>query len=435
MKNNIKMKKYLSLMLLLLASAVYGCKTKYMAEYDEFEEHYNKFMKRYKSTEQEAYYHVDEEVEWVDVPFKPMDSAEVKRYRNDFFEFKEIADFTPYDEQKEFHTPYRDSLWEVDQERVKRYLDTAADPRYIKFDIFYHEPQYIGKIDKYCVLKHEKKDNVEAIVYWESEFQQRLGIWIAYSTDKGKSWLQYYTGVVQERPLYVKWYSKYPLINSNGDLQIEACLMRKASDPGLHGYVPYELVQDGLLLTFDLETLRKDSDGDGLTDIVEKRLHTDLYNSDTDGDGIPDNLDMNPRFNLPRTDKTLIYEAVLNEDPRAHHFWDEEKCEIIPFSEVPAQHHVTDTNRTILIVTDDPEFLACQPTKERVVFLTKEEFESKKDKFLDERSTISFSPLFKVDNVVDAYVFDVGGWTWSEDYIAEKRKGGWWICLTGMIME
>lgn len=425
------MKKYMCLLLLLLASTIYGCKMKDKTEYDEFDEQYNEFMTRYKSTEQKAYYHVDEDEEWDYVPYKPMDSAEVKSYKNKFFEFKEIEDFTPYDEQKEFHTPYRDSLWEVGQERVKRYMDTAADPRHVNFDIFYHEPQYIGKIDREQILKYERKDNVDAFVYWGSEFQ----IWIAYSTDKGKTWSHYYTGVVQERPLYIKWYSKYPLINSNGDMQIEACLMRKASDPELYGYVRYELVQDGLLLAFDLETLAKDSDGDGLTDIMETRLRTDLNNPDTDGDGIPDNLDMNPRFNLPRTEKTLIYEAVLNEDPRAHHFWDEDECEIIPFSEVPAPHYVTDTTRTILIVTDDPEFLACQPTKERVVFLTEDEFESTKDKFLGERSNISFSPLFKVDNVADAYVFDVGGWFWSNDYVAEKKKDGWLIRITSSIIE
>lgn len=427
------MKKHLSLLLILLIPAFLFAQEedKDDYDYDLFEKQYNEFLERYKSTEQKTYYHVDEDEEWDYVPYKPMDSAEVKSYRNKFFKFAEIEDFTPYDEQKEFHTPYRDSLWEVGQERVKRYMDTAADPRHVNFDIFYHEPQYIGKIDREQILKYERKDNVDAFVYWGSEFQ----IWVAYSTDKGKTWSHYYTGVVQERPLYVKWYSKYPLINSNGDMQIEACLMRKASDPELYGYVRYELVQDGLLLTFDLETLAKDSDGDGLTDIMETRLRTDLNNPDTDGDGIPDNLDMNPRFNLPRTEKTLIYEAVLNEDPLAHHFWDEDECEIIPFSEVPAPHYVTDTTRTILIVTDDPEFLACQPTKERVVFLTEDEFESTKDKFLGERGNISFSPLFKVDNVADAYVFDVGGWFWSNDYVAEKKKDGWLIRITSSIIE
>lgn len=423
------MKKQLSLLLLLLSA----CSFAQEEEKFDSDKTYMAFMEKYKSSEQKEYYHLDDEEEWVFVPFKPLDSAEVKSYRNKFFEFKEITDYTPYDEQKEFHTPYEDSLRKIEQERLKIYADTAADPRHIIFDIFYHEPQFIGKIDREQILKYERKDNIAAFVYWESEFLQRLGIWIAYSTDEGKTWSYYYTGVAQKKPLYVKWYSKYPLINSNGDLQIEACLMRKTSDS--YGYVSDELVQDGLLLTFDLATLAKDSDGDGLTDILETTFRTDLNDPDTDGDGIPDNLDMNPRFNLPRTEKTLIYEAIINDDPRAHHFWDEDVCEIIPFSDPPVPQYVTDSTRTILIITDDPDFLACQPTEERVVFLTKEEFEETKDKFLGEKGIMVFSPLFKVDKVKDAYVFGVNGEFWSNDYVAEKKKDGWWIRVTSAIIE
>jgi hypothetical protein len=47
-------------------------------------------------------------------------------------------------------------------------------------------------------------------------------------------------------------------------------------------------------LTYDLTELRKDSDHDGLTDLVEARLGTDPHRADTDGDGIPDSRDTNP---------------------------------------------------------------------------------------------------------------------------------------------
>ncbi|MDQ7823850.1 MAG: PQQ-binding-like beta-propeller repeat protein [Candidatus Eremiobacteraeota bacterium] len=40
--------------------------------------------------------------------------------------------------------------------------------------------------------------------------------------------------------------------------------------------------------------MRKDSDGDGWTDEVEKRLGTDPLNKDTDGDGLMDSIDKNP---------------------------------------------------------------------------------------------------------------------------------------------
>lgn len=40
--------------------------------------------------------------------------------------------------------------------------------------------------------------------------------------------------------------------------------------------------------------LDRDSDGDGLTDLMEARLGTDPHHPDTDGDGIPDGKDRNP---------------------------------------------------------------------------------------------------------------------------------------------
>lgn len=41
--------------------------------------------------------------------------------------------------------------------------------------------------------------------------------------------------------------------------------------------------------------LRRDSDGDGLADVVERRLRTDPEAADTDGDGVPDGIDPSPR--------------------------------------------------------------------------------------------------------------------------------------------
>lgn len=92
------MKKYLSLLLILLASLFFGCKMKEKTDDEAFYESYNKFMEEFKSVEREEYYHFDEDEDWVYEPYKPMDSSEVKSYKNKFFEFDEIEDFTPYND-------------------------------------------------------------------------------------------------------------------------------------------------------------------------------------------------------------------------------------------------------------------------------------------------------------------------------------------------
>ena len=116
---------------------------------------------------------------------------------------------------------------------------------------------------------------------------------------------------------------------------------------------PPVVVKDGLLITFDLETLRKDFDGDGLTDIEEARLRTDPFNVDTDNGGISDKLNLNPRCNEPRTDQTIIFDVILNEGITMP-FYDKEDPLVIPFGEIPETYYCTDATKTVMIVTDDP---------------------------------------------------------------------------------
>jgi len=263
------------------------------------------------------------------------------------------------------------------------------------------------------------------------------GLWVAYSTDAGSSWAYYCTGLFQEKPLFVKWYSNTPLINRNGDVQMEACLFIQDRTIGPWGMEHFKLAEDGLLLTFDLQTLRRDSDGDGLTDIAEAKFHTNPNNPDTDGDGIPDNLDLNPRFSLPRTDKTIVFEAVLNEDERLPFTWGG-AYELIPLDEVTLPSYATDTTPTLMVVTDDPNLLAVQPTRERIIFLTSEEYESEPRYYSDDLNGYRITPLFKADYLDDTFVFSIHstkGSSWESGYYATRTKDGWDIGMTFQIIE
>lgn len=64
-------------------------------------------------------------------------------------------------------------------------------------------------------------------------------------------------------------------------------------------------------LTFTWTALRKDADGDGWTDLLEARLHTDPTKADTDGDGLADGLDPAPRGSGPAASGACAREEVL----------------------------------------------------------------------------------------------------------------------------
>ena len=397
------MKNYLTMLLLLLLPAFsFGQDYKYQSrEEDEYNKNY-----KYKH-------------------FEPMTEDQIKNYKNDFFHFERIEDYTPYNDSIWF-TTYQDSVFNMEmKKRING--EELVSPK-----------QCVGKIDKRFILKHEKKGQIEAFVYEAYEYGSPLpGLWVAYSTNAGSSWEYYYTGLVQKKPLFVKWYSNTPLINEDGDIQMEACLFFQDRTIGPWGMEYFKLADDGMLLIFDLQTLRRDLDGDGLTDIAEAKFHTDPNNPDTDGDGIPDNLDLNPRFSLPRTDKTIVFEVVLNDDKRLSFTWGG-AYELIPLDEVTLPNYATDTTSTLLIVSDDPNLLAVQPTRERIIFLTSEEYESEPRYYSDDLNGYRVTPLFKADHLDDTFVFSMSstkGSSWESGYYATRTKEGWDIGDTFQIME
>jgi hypothetical protein len=63
----------------------------------------------------------------------------------------------------------------------------------------------------------------------------------------------------------------------------------------------------------DNPDLAKDSDGDGLSDVVEKWMGLSPSNPDSDGDGIPDGIDKNPKVKShPTTESDQAAQAAAN---------------------------------------------------------------------------------------------------------------------------
>lgn len=217
-----------------------------------------------------------------------------------------------------------------------------------------------------------------------------------------------------------------PLIKSENELQIETCLLRQLTPFSHPGPDPtYEVVKDGLLLQLELKTLRKDIDSDGLTDIVEAKFYTNINIKDTDGDGISDNLDLNPRFSAPRTDKTVIFESAINEETNMF-----DTTGITIFSLLKPQINlVTDTTETVLIITDNSDIQSVQPKSKRVIILSEEVYKKNQGLYRTELNKMSITPLFKVDGEIDTYIFTRSINTWGEEYLVKKTKNGWKITI------
>ena len=399
----------------------------------------------YSSKEKDEYY----ENFWKDfTSFEPLDTAFIVGFQSEYYEIIESElNYEPYSSDK-YSTPYSDSIFSI-------YMSNDFDWTEIEID-------KIGKIDKTVILKYEKKDSIEAFIYGSYEYEEfsfsgeSPGIWIGYSENNGEDWNYYYTGITQEQPVFVKFYSQRPLIKEKGKLEIDACLLRQLS-PFSHP-VPthsYECVKDGIYLVFDINVIAKDSDGDGLTDIVEDKFFTDKYNKDTDDDGIPDNLDMNPRVNYPRTKKSVIYETILNGDignkdmdwgigrlflkgnNTIHYFTDSiETMDIVTNDKGEKQRIVyMIPTKTVLIVTDDKDLMGIQTKNYRVIFMTTEEHKTNIKSYESGLNTIAFSPLCKVDGKKNTYLVSCSIYTGSKKYLVQKMIIGWRIKLLSVMIS
>ena len=123
-----------------------------------------------------------------------------------------------------------------------------------------------------------------------------------------------------------------------------------------------------------------------------------------------------------RTEKTKIYEAILNDEI-------DRKTKGIGrllFSE-NTTFNATDSTETIFIVTDNEDLMGIRPKKHRVIFMTTDEYQDKAKPYNMNQRSISFSPLFKVDNKKNTYKISHYFGTGGTEYLIKKTKKGWTI--------
>ena len=116
------------------------------------------------------------------------------------------------------------------------------------------------------------------------------GYWLHLSSDRGRTWTgPYYLGFAHQFPYVVPSVSRLPPFNGDR-LQLE--VERREVDESSITFPPVALraksVGKHRYLSIDLAALRRDSDGDGLTDPAEEKLLLDPRSADTEGDGVND---------------------------------------------------------------------------------------------------------------------------------------------------
>ena len=253
--------------------------------------------------------------------------------------------------------------------------------------------------------------------------------WVLLSSDGGRTWdPPLYTGLRVNQPYVVRAISDLALL-ADDHLQVEVEIAEL--DPSRITFPPIALAPKrtakGLYLDIPLDLLRKDTDGDGLTDLAEERLMTDPQSRDTDGDGLEDGVDPLPTVPLQQgapSPSTRALAAFLASN------WNVSQGAIIEgIPDVPrivccVKDGVRSVNEKTLFLIADRGLLSALNPPGRLVVLTPEEAEA---------ATQKFGPFYP--QKLELFVFDRSGrrayvvwsasWQGGQTLLQEEADGTW----------
>lgn len=150
-----------------------------------------------------------------------------------------------------------------------------------------------------AIARYERIDGESVILFRSSEVDlsgeiPAPGLWLA-RTEGGRWRAPVYLGLQEHFPYVPVPQSAAPLIE-NGRLRIEVRV--REIDPQSITFPPVGLSllrsEHGVVIERGLAEIERDSDGDGLTDLLERRLLLDPADADGDGDGMADGSDPMP---------------------------------------------------------------------------------------------------------------------------------------------
>jgi hypothetical protein len=214
------------------------------------------------------------------------------------------------------------------------------------------------------------------------------GYWILRSFDRGATWNPpLYTGLQMMQPYEVVIGSTLPMLLDDG-VRIEMAI-KKVED--------YRIALD--LKWRDLE---RDSDGDGLTDLMEERVFTDPKSADTDGDGVPDGVDPLPQVAFRRSSGDV--------------------SEIIATA-IETYYSSDQTGARTIFVAGDAAVFAGVRSSRRVIVLSEADIEAASKVFGPIAAT-NLSPVIVDQSGRRAWV-QLNDRNYGATYLLEKRDGVW----------
>lgn len=266
--------------------------------------------------------------------------------------------------------------------------------------------QWRVPISLYPLRMERDGESLVAVGGMLAEGKYKYGIegsyWVGRSADGGKSWEgPYFTGLRRNAPYVLAEVSDVPM--SDGEsLYLEAQVreMDFAQRGGWLVVPGREFKREGgpVLLELPWRTITRDSDADGLTDLLEEVLVLDPHDRDTDADGVIDGDDFIPH--VPQNSVspwTKPLEAALKA--------------------------LTYGPRQVMFISGDRgNFLGVQSSR-RLIILTPEEWKLFEQKFRREHPADVSYTIVSRDATRAFVVLNHGG---SEDQILLAQENGEW---------
>lgn len=265
----------------------------------------------------------------------------------------------------------------------------------------------IHKHKEYIVYRDDFYDD-----YW-------LGIWLEIKD--GDTSRKYYLGFTENYYYHIKGAQNIPLFKNDSIIQLQAAVVRESKQRVLPVREPqFELVKDHYTLEIDINKVFKDSDFDGLTDIVEEKLMLDKNNSDTDHDGIPDNIDPNPRFKSWDNDTCKLYSFLLYGSVNDSIIFDPQK----PTEKDSCAFY----GKPQLIVTDIPYIMHIDPLRvnRHVIIMSPSEYKQHKNKYPMLFKKRSVSKMYKIDKIPNAFRINISESNYDVSYAVFPFRNGKW---------